>query len=169
MGALDAEGVYRYDETDDASPFSDLLNLLAGSVSTVISGLRNRITSLENPADTGWVPITPANTGNAATSWNAPTGGSAMQVRKRLGRIQWRGVQRNNSGVIAAGTHTIGTLPVGMAPPAAHYCFVPGWVSGGAGPSPVVEIIVSSTGTIQAVVPGNTTGLRMHGVTYLGD
>lgn len=163
MGAPDAQGVYVYDENDNTSPFSDLLNLLGGSLSSVIAGLRTRITALENPADTGWIAITPA------TGWQTPAGGSAMQVRRKYGRIQWRGVQRNNTGVIAAGTHTIGTLPPGMIPPGAHYQLVPGWVSGGTGPSPSVEIVVAGTGTIQAIVPGNTTGIRMHSVTYLGD
>lgn len=33
MGALDANGIYQYDETDQSSPRSDLLNLLAESTS----------------------------------------------------------------------------------------------------------------------------------------
>jgi len=46
MGALDANGIYSYTETDLASPFSDLLNLLAGSTSDQVGALQSDVEGL---------------------------------------------------------------------------------------------------------------------------
>jgi len=114
--------------------------------------------------DTGWLPLTALQTG-----YTAPSGGAAMVARRIGNRVQFRDVQRNNAGVIAAGTTSIGTLPAGMAPPEGFYGYAPGWVSGTTGTSPVVEVIVSGAGVVSINVPGNTTGVRMHGITFLTD
>jgi hypothetical protein len=50
MGAPNAQGIYVYDETDKASPVSTLLNKLGTSVTTVVTGIRSRLTALETAA-----------------------------------------------------------------------------------------------------------------------
>lgn len=47
MGANNAQGIYVYDETDKASPVSTLLNKLGTSITTVVTGIRTRLTALE--------------------------------------------------------------------------------------------------------------------------
>jgi hypothetical protein len=48
MGANNAQGIYVYDETDKASPVSTLLNKLGSSITQVVTGIRSRVTALEN-------------------------------------------------------------------------------------------------------------------------
>lgn len=118
--------------------------------------------------DTGWLGLTAI-----APQWNNPAGALAMRARRIGNRVQLRGVQRINAnvngGVIPGGSHAIGSVPTGMAPSAGYYGFVPCWINGGTGPSPVAEVTITSSGALSVVVPGVTTGLRMHSVTYLTD
>jgi hypothetical protein len=59
-GGPDAQGVYKYVETDLASPFSDLLNLGMTSVSAGLADDRNRLAQLEAGA---WAAYTPSLAG----------------------------------------------------------------------------------------------------------
>lgn len=54
-GALDSNGIYQYDESDLASPFSDLLNLGQTATSDVVAALDSRLDVLEQ--GTGLVPV----------------------------------------------------------------------------------------------------------------
>lgn len=62
----DANGIWQYVSTDAASPAHTLLNRLAGSVTTVVTALKARLTALELvPAQSGlgsspWVPFATA-------------------------------------------------------------------------------------------------------------
>lgn len=49
-GANDQNGIYQYGEDDPVSPFSTLLNKLAGSVSQVVQALRGDVSTLQTTA-----------------------------------------------------------------------------------------------------------------------
>ena len=107
-------------------------------------------------ADTGWLALT-----SLATGWTAPAGGSAWRVR-RVGDQAWLDAyQRNNAGVIAAGSYTVGSLPASVgAPSGTAYHTAEGVVSGGTSGLAVVSI--SPAGVVGVQVWGNTTGVRCH-------
>lgn len=70
MGALDSNGIWVYTEDDPASPFSDLLNLLAEAASTQIAADRARLDALEaEGAKSVWNPsFTNVTLGNATVA-----------------------------------------------------------------------------------------------------
>ncbi|WP_053203789.1 hypothetical protein [Jiangella muralis] len=69
-GSPDANGIYIYDETDLASPFSDLLNLGQEATSDEIANDRARLTALEAQGNaSSWTPtFTNATVGNGAVN-----------------------------------------------------------------------------------------------------
>lgn len=158
-GAFDTNGIWIYGEDDPASPVSDLLNLGQEATSAAFADDRTRLDALETPDDTGWVGLTSID-----AAWDAPSGGSACQLRQIGNQVRFRGLQRNDSGVIAAGTYNIGTIPTGMRPPVASWWWVPGWVSGGTNLQVLVQ--VATSGVVTEIVPGNTTGIYMSPVSY---
>lgn len=67
-GALDAQGIWQYGEDDPASPFSNLLNLLAESTSTELANDRARLSALEaEGSKASWSPsLTNVTVGNGS-------------------------------------------------------------------------------------------------------
>jgi hypothetical protein len=109
---LDSEGIWQYEETDDASPVSGLLNLLAASTSTQIADVRSNL-----PADTGWVNLTLLN------SWTASEGTPAV---RRIGEMVFA------KGVVTGGSaQLIANLPAAFIPSEGRRFFV--WSSGSTG------------------------------------
>jgi hypothetical protein len=80
-GALDANGIWIYDETDLASPFSDYSNLLAESTSDEIANDRARLTALEagGAAGTYTPTLTNATVGN----------GTLVGRQAKVGAMTW--------------------------------------------------------------------------------
>jgi hypothetical protein len=79
MGAPDENGIYQYTENEDeAAPFSDLLNLLAGSTSDEIANDRARLDALEaRGAESTYVPaLTNAVLGNGTVAGRWAKAGS---------------------------------------------------------------------------------------------
>ena len=76
---LDANGIWQYEETETAAPFSTVLNRLASSVSDVLA---------PHVHDTGWV--------NVATSLPSPWTGS-MKARRIGSQVRWKGSVDPNS------------------------------------------------------------------------
>lgn len=111
MGALDANGVYIYDETDPVSPFSDFMNLGQSAQSVVVGDLDARLTDLETD-DTGWVLCTLKAGWEHNTATNQAPGVQARRIRNQ---VYYRGR--------AAGTLTVGSttqvveIPAGLLPP----------------------------------------------------
>lgn len=70
MGAYDSNGIWIYTEDDPASPFSDLLNLLAESASDQFAAAVARVAALEaEGTKTVWNPsFTNVTLGNAAVA-----------------------------------------------------------------------------------------------------
>lgn len=72
MGAIDGTtGIYVYDETDDASPVSDLLNLLGSSVMDRVGADVTKVETFEDvttPAGTSYTASTLLATATAITS-----------------------------------------------------------------------------------------------------
>jgi hypothetical protein len=76
---LDAYGIWQYEETEAAAPFSVLLNKLAGSVSAVVA---------PHLTDTGWVTIPTT----LASPWTA-----SLKARRIGKRVSWKGTVEPNS------------------------------------------------------------------------
>lgn len=77
--ALDANGIWQYQETDAAAPVSTMLNLLADSVSDVVG---------PHTHDTGWTTVPIA----LASPWTG-----SLKVRKIGSRVNWKGSVDPNS------------------------------------------------------------------------
>ena len=124
------------------------------SAGNTISQTTARVGAVTVPTDTGWLALTSLQAG-----WTAPAG--AWRVRRRGDAVWIDGVQRNNGGVIAAGTYTVGSLPGAVGVPSVTaYLEAIAWVSGGTDGR--AEVIVTSAGVVQVVVFANTTGVRIH-------
>ena len=76
---LDVNGIWQYEETENVSPFSDLLNQLAESVSDTVA---------PHVHDTGWVTI-PTTLGSPWTS--------TLRARRIGSRVNWKGSVDPNS------------------------------------------------------------------------
>lgn len=107
MGALDPQGIFKYDDTENWSPQDDYQNLLANSVSTTVADIRAEIADLELLADSGWVPITTLGPGWTAYPGHPP------RVRKVGDRVDIAGELAFNAG---ADTNNMLTLPAGYWP-----------------------------------------------------
>lgn len=107
MGALDAEGVYIYDETDHASPVSSLLNLGQQSVSDALAALRLATTS--PPVQNAILPSAP---------WVVPPGAYSLPtLAKRNGMVHLTSgmVVRSTALAVSAGTqYQLATVPPGL-------------------------------------------------------
>lgn len=108
--ALDANGVWQYEETDSEATASDLLNLGMASVSTRINTLQADIDGKEPElGDTGWVAV-PVGSGYSAYTGYEP------QVRRIGSVVHWRGGW-DDTGLSASANHNdIGTVPGGFRP-----------------------------------------------------
>lgn len=105
-GYYDTQGIYRYAEDDDASPFSTLLNLGQASVSTELGNIRTQMSTA--PTVTA---ITPG------ADWQAFTGGGlystpAVAVRNGLVYLTPGLLARAKADTFAAGSiYGVATLP----------------------------------------------------------
>lgn len=81
---LDANGIWQYEETETAAPFSTVLNRLADSVSDAVA---------PHFPDTGWV--------NIAIALGAPWTGS-LKARRIGSRVSWKGSVDPNATVWGA-------------------------------------------------------------------
>lgn len=132
---LDSEGIWQYEETDDASPVSGMLNLLAGSVSTEIADVRANLL-----ADTGWVNLTLIN------SWTALEGTPAV---RRIGEFVFA------KGSVTGGTaQTIANLPAAFIPSEVRRFWV---YSAGTGAGSVLSI--QASGAVQSASGQPNTSL----------
>lgn len=139
MGALDANGIYIYDEADDEATFSDLLNLGGQSVSDAIAALGTTL-------DTGWLPVT---FGSGYENSGAST---PVEVR-RIGRVVYgRGLIKRTAGFAAGSTYSdVLTVPAGFEPDDSHY------MAGGTTANvPLATLVMLSTGALQ-IRTGPTT------------
>ncbi|SDT69423.1 hypothetical protein [Jiangella sp. DSM 45060] len=139
-GSLDANGIYIYDETDLAAPFSDLLNLGQESVSDEIANDRARLDALEGRGNaSAWTPtFTNASVGNGAV--NAYWG--------RIGDLvawQWKWVLGSTSTITGTLAVDLPTLVTGAS-----------WMTVGSG---YVSRGTSGTGrmTLACRMSGSTT------------
>lgn len=109
-GSLNANGIYIYDETDLAAPFSDLLNLGQEATSDEIANDRARLTALEaQGAASSWTPtFTNATVGN----------GSVNAYWGRIGDLvawQWKWVLGSTSDVTGTFASTLPTSVTGSS------------------------------------------------------
>lgn len=115
-GAIDAQGVYIYNETDKPSPFSDLLNLgqdaqsaKFAAVAAELLALDGRLDAVEpRVADTGWVPLAIANATAAASPY-------APAVRCIGEHVALRGELYNVTLNVLVATLDVPFRPVGRA------------------------------------------------------
>lgn len=77
MGALDSNGIWIYDENEDAAPFSVLLNRLGQSVSDVVQ-------PLVNPGPTDWTSV-------GITAGPNITLANVAYTVDPFGLVSWRG------------------------------------------------------------------------------
>lgn len=114
MGAIDAQGVWIYDNSDHVVPISTYENLGQNSISAALLDLRNDLT----PANVAWT--------NTGITWNASwesfgaTSGASGYVRYcRIGTVVYlSGLARilvSSSGASPA-TLTMLTMPAGFRP-----------------------------------------------------
>jgi hypothetical protein len=96
---LNAQGIWIYEESEDAAPFSTLLNKLGLSVSDVIAELLG---------DSG-------NLGIVLTSGVTNVSGYALEVRQVGPHVYISGRAEKAT---ATATQVWGTLPAGISPPA---------------------------------------------------
>lgn len=81
---LDVNGIWQYEETETAAPFSTVLNRLADSVSDTVA---------PHVHDTGWVTIPTS----LASPWTA-----SMKARRIGSEVRWKGSVDPNSTVWGA-------------------------------------------------------------------
>lgn len=120
---LDSNGIWIYQESDSASPFSDTLNLLADSTSDAIEDVNDRVDTL--------IPVTPwTNLALSTTSSTANfklygAGGDGPVRYSRWGRmVQVHGVVSPNTAAAVTAVNgsswsdpnRIAVLPVGARP-----------------------------------------------------
>ena len=98
MGSYDSNGIWIYDENEDAAPFSTMLNRLGESVSDVVEPL---------VIDSGWVNL------DIASGWTAQSG-RPPQARYWRGEVIYRG-QATHAGV--SGSVVVATIPDGSGIP----------------------------------------------------
>lgn len=122
--ALDANGIWQYNETDAAATASDLLNLLAESTSDAIEAVNDRVDGLLPEAD--WATITLAQNGGVNNFKLYGAGGDGPPRYMRWGRmVQLHFVLGPNTaaavaavgGVSFTNDNRIGVLPAGARPP----------------------------------------------------
>jgi hypothetical protein len=82
MGALDAQGVYQYDDTEQASPLDDYMNLGQASISAQLAAIRAQIAG-SSLSDSGWRVLA---AGELGTGWTA-TAGHAPRLRRIGNRV----------------------------------------------------------------------------------
>ncbi len=61
VGSYDANGIWQYGESDNISPFSTLLNKLAASTSSSVTGIKSRVATLEANNLPGTIPVVPTS------------------------------------------------------------------------------------------------------------
>lgn len=119
MGAPDANGIYQYDETDNAATVSGLLNKLGASVSTVVTSLKSRLTNLETGAANPTVYVA-ANATARDTHWGTPASASTRRALQDKGAITIRldaGItEQYFAGLTDGGTNTGGAIEAGWYP-----------------------------------------------------
>lgn len=105
-GALDANGVWQYGEDDPASPVSDLLNLLAASVSSRIGALAAAVAS--PPPTSATVALTSSWTTNPA---------DVNSLVRRAGRWHLDATIRSAAaGTYSTGPNTTNAVTFGTLP-----------------------------------------------------
>lgn len=118
-GGLDSEGIWQFGESDSESLMSDLLNLLAASVSTQIALDRARLEDLEAIVPSRfWTAVNAASTIVSTSFVTLPTNPCARTITVpaggRLARISY-----DFHGVCTAGTMDIGLAVSGATTVAA--------------------------------------------------
>lgn len=119
VGGFDANGIYKYGEDDNRALFSDLLNLLGSSVSSVITALTDRISPLETKtghlSDSGFLKVGAVGNPAFGTGWTgvATSGWDGLAYRRRDAVLYINGAI--NKASWAAGD-TIFTLPNAYRP-----------------------------------------------------
>lgn len=151
MGALDAEGIFIYDDTEPVSPLDDYINLLANSTSATVADIRAAIAAITALVDSNWTNITTFGTGWTATVNHQP------RVRKVGERVDIAGAVTLG----ATGAYTdILTIPAGfrLAGAFTNYFVGASVSSGGVGH----QLFLSSTHKLQ-VPTGYRTGTMASG------
>jgi hypothetical protein len=112
MGALDAEGIYIYDDTEDVSPLNDYLNLGQNATSAAFAAVRGEIAAIDSLVDSDWTVIgSGAGTGSIGTGWVA-TVGHPPRLRKIGARVDIVGALTLDT---VSGSYTnMLTIPVGF-------------------------------------------------------
>lgn len=163
MGALDANGVWIYDEDDRRSPFSDALNLGQDAQSAALAAIGGRLTTVETDLDDRMPLQTFASDAARNAFWGSPSTSAAQLALQAKGplaiRSDFGGLVQTYLGPYDATTNPQGANPAG-------WYFLPGTVLGlvrrqftagvvlPAGASDVqVGIAGSGTLAITAVVP----------------
>lgn len=131
MGTTDANGVYKYAETDLASTFSTLLNTGQDSISAALGAVKAsttaRLSALES--DSGWVSVP---TSSILTS--------TFYVRKIGNVVYTRGTFSGTAVTLGNGTYfLLGTIPAGYRPSSSIQ------VSGSASIAAPLQFSISST------------------------
>lgn len=118
---LDSNGVWQYEETETATPFSTLLNKLASSVSTQVGLLRAAVAPVVGT-------ITPTSgTWKLGTS---PTGvGGPYVVLRGQAAVLGGAVRRDGTSPTGVTSALIGMLPAGSRPGTLIVAMV--WTTGG--------------------------------------
>lgn len=140
MGALNSNGIWIYDENEDAAPFSTMLNRLGDSVTSAISHVA--------PAS-AWTPAGPW----LASGYTS----NGLQVRKLGDMVFWRGQLGATAGWgNANATNTVSTtLPSQYRPPV-EMGFLSAAVLNSAGLVFQVRITPGGTITVRSGLAGRT-------------
>lgn len=132
--ALDANGIWQYNETDAAATASDLLNLLAESTSDAIEAVNDRVDGLL--PETAWTNLALSQATAGTNNFKLYGAGSDGPVRyTRWGRmVQVHGVVGPNTAAAVTAVNgsswsndnRIAVLPVGARPGATMTCVMAG-------------------------------------------
>jgi len=100
---LNSKGIWEFDESESAAPFSTVLNRLANSVTAALG---------HASGDTGWT-----DTGLVyGSNWSSLGGNFPVRYRIKGGVVYWNGLLRRDANLSGGQTSTPLTIPAGVRP-----------------------------------------------------
>ena len=160
---LDPNGIWQYEETDAEATASDLLNLLAASVSARVADLQVNVDS-KQPAepDSGWVGV------GFGSSYSDASSAYPVQVRKRGPEVRMRGSVRRSANFAPSTAYPNAIIiPAGFRPANLSWMAI----ATGTGQGNASLLISASDGTVELRTgPGTfTSTLGLDGLSWTVD
>lgn len=148
---LDANGIYEYDEDDQGATASDLLNLLASSVSNKVATIGNTLSNL-----TAKTTVQEGTATVSATHWDSASATWAIFGNVLTLHLSTR---RAFTGGSSTDVEIIAALPSVMCPKSNRY-FPAAWTTTGGGTYPPLAIRITPAGRVELMTAGMNTNIN---------